>query len=114
MTVVGILSPGEMGASLAKSLRRSGMQVITSLQGRSELTRLRARETDLRDAGSLDAMVQEADLVISVLTPSEAVGVAEQIADGVRRTGAKPVFVDSNAIAPQTVRAMSEAFTSMG
>jgi 3-hydroxyisobutyrate dehydrogenase-like beta-hydroxyacid dehydrogenase len=102
-----------MGASLAKSLRRSGMQVITSLRDRSELTRLRTREVDIRDAGSLDAVVQEADVLISILTPSEAVGVAAQVADSMRRTGARPVFVDSNAIAPQTVRAMSDSFSTM-
>ena len=111
---VGILSPGEMGSSLAKSLRKHGMDVITSLDGRSDLTRLRAAESDVRDAGSLDGVLRECDLVISILTPSEAVGVAAQVAAAMQRTGARPTFVDSNAIAPQTVKAMSSQFQEMG
>ena len=114
VSVVAILSPGEMGSWLAKALRGKGLPVITSLEGRSPLTRLRAQEADIRDAGSLDALVQEAGLVLSVLTPSEAVGVAGQVAESLRRTGAKPVFVDANAIAPQTVRVMSGQFSDLG
>jgi 3-hydroxyisobutyrate dehydrogenase-like beta-hydroxyacid dehydrogenase len=114
VSVVAILSPGEMGSSLATMLRVHGMQVITSLEGRSPLTQVRAREAEIRDAGSLDALVQQADLVMSVLTPSEAVGVAGQVAESMRRTGVKPVFVDANAIAPQTVSVMSDQFLDLG
>jgi 3-hydroxyisobutyrate dehydrogenase-like beta-hydroxyacid dehydrogenase len=116
MTVkaVGILSPGEMGSVLAKSLIKNNMPVVTSLAGRSDLTKLRAQETGIRDAGSIDALVGECDVLLSVLTPSEAVGVADQVASSMRRTGSKPVFADCNAIAPQTVKAMSVQFEGMG
>lgn len=111
---VGMLSPGEMGSTLSKSLRAKGMEVITSLAGRSDLTKLRAREAGIRDAGSLDAVLQQSDVVLSVLTPSEAVGVAAQVAESLERTGARPVFADCNAIAPQTVKAMSAQFLDLG
>jgi 3-hydroxyisobutyrate dehydrogenase-like beta-hydroxyacid dehydrogenase len=116
MTVesVGILSPGEMGSVLAKSMIKNGMNVVTSLEGRSHLTRLRAAETGIRDAGTIDALVAECDVLISVLTPSEAVDVAHHVAESMRRTGSTPIFADCNAIAPQTVRAMSTQFTVMG
>ena len=103
-----------MGASLAISLIGHGMTVVTSLAARSELTRLRAKEVGIRDAGSLDAVLIESDVVLSILTPSEAVGVAAQVADSMRRTGAKTVFADCNAIAPQTVNAMSAQFAALG
>src|SRR6266567_4940529 len=111
---VCMLSPGEMGSTLSKSLRAKGMEVITTLAGRSDLTKLRAQETGIRDAGSLDAALQQSDVVFSVLTPSEAVSVAGQVAESMRRTGARPVFADCNAIAPQTVKAMSAQFLDIG
>src|SRR5204863_636096 len=52
--------------------------------------------------GSLDAVVSEADLIMSILTPSEAEHVADDVAASMARTGARPVFVDCNATARQT------------
>ncbi len=99
---VGMLSPGEMGGSLGKTLRQNGLNVITSLAGRSELTRLRAAEADIRDVGSLDAVVKQSDLVMSVLVPAEAEAVVEAVAASMQRTGSRPVFADCNATARQT------------
>jgi len=116
MTVktVAILSPGEMGSSLGKSLRNNGLDVITSLAGRSDLTRLRAGEVGIRDVGSLDAVVKESDIILSVLVPAEAVGLARSVADTMRRTGARPVYADCNASAPQTVRGMGAVIQDAG
>ena len=92
-----------MGAAIGNVLRHNGVDVVTSLAGRSDLSRLRADEAGIRDAGSVDAVVQESAVVISVLVPSEAVGIAEEIASAMHRAGARPVFADCNAIAPQTM-----------
>ena len=111
---IGVISAGDMGSGIGRTLHDSGANVVTCLEGRSELTRLRAAEASMRDAGSLDALVQEADLVLSVLVPSEASAFAEQLADAMRRTGARPVFADCNAIAPQTVVAMTDGMADLG
>ncbi len=100
---VGILSTGDMGAAIGNVLRHGGLDVATSLAGRSELTTLRATEAGIRDAGSVDALVAQSDLLLSVLVPSEATGVAEAIAGAFSRTAARPPVVECNAIAPQTV-----------
>ena len=100
---VGILSTGDMGAAIGNVLRDGGLDVATSLAGRGELTSLRATEAGIRDAGSVDALVEQADLLLSVLVPSEASAVAEAIAGAFSRTGARPPVVECNAIAPQTV-----------
>ena len=100
---VGILSPGDMGSAIGNVLRQTGLDVLTLLTGRSALTRDRALEAGFRDAGSIDDLVRESDLILSVLVPSEAVRIAEQVTAAMRRTGARPVFADCNAIAPQTV-----------
>ena len=100
---VGILSTGDMGAAIGAVLRHGGLDAATSLAGRSALTAQRAAEADIRDAGSIDALIEQSDLVLSVLVPSEAAGVAEAIAGALARTGARPPVVECNAIAPQTV-----------
>ena len=100
---VGILSTGDMGAAIGNVLRDGGLDVATSLAGRGELTTLRAAEAGIRDAGTIDALVEQSDLLLSVLVPSEASAVAEDIAATFSRTAARPPVVECNAIAPQTV-----------
>ena len=111
---VGILSPGDMGSAIGKILSDSGLDVVTCLEGRSELTRLRAQEAGMRDIQSVDKLIIEADLILSVLVPSKALALAELIADSVGRTGYHPVYADLNAIAPQTVMRINTVMTSVG
>ena len=112
--IVGIMSPGDMGSAIGKILRDAGLDVITCLEGRSELTRLRASEDVIHDVPSLDHLVRESELLLSVLVPSEAVALGERIADSIRRTGARPVFADLNAIAPQTIMNIGRMMTDAG
>jgi 3-hydroxyisobutyrate dehydrogenase-like beta-hydroxyacid dehydrogenase len=116
MTVhsVGIISAGDMGSAIGNVLRHAGLHVVTSLAGRSDLTRRRAERAGLRDVGSLDGVVTASDLLLSVLVPAEAARLAEGVADSMQRTGARPVFVDCNAIAPQTVRGLSARINAAG
>lgn len=100
---VGILSTGDMGAAIGNVLRDGGLDVATSLAGRGQLTTLRATEAGIRDAGSVDALVEQSDLLLSVLVPSEASAIAEAIAGAFSRTDARPPVVECNAIAPRTV-----------
>jgi len=100
---VGIISAGDMGAAIGAMLTSGGVDVATNLTARSELTRKRAAEAGIRDAGSTDALVEECDLLLSVLPPAEAVSIAEEVAGAMARTGARPAFAECNAIAPQTV-----------
>lgn len=112
--VVGILSPGDMGAATGRVLRDGGLDVVTCLEGRSELTRQRAQEAGFRDVPDLEALVREADLVLSILVPAEAVSLAERVAAAMERTGARPVYADCNAIAPRTVKVICERITAAG
>jgi 3-hydroxyisobutyrate dehydrogenase-like beta-hydroxyacid dehydrogenase len=109
---VGILSPGDMGAAIGAVLSHGGLDVATALDGRSALTRLRASEAGIRDAGTVDDLVGSVDFLLSVLVPSEARSLADAVASSLLRTGARPVFVECNAIAPQTVREIETALGS--
>ena len=111
---VGIMSPGDMGAAMGNVLHHNGLEVLTCLAGRSPLSHLRAEEAGFRDVPDIDALVRESDIILSVLVPSEAFGLAEAVAEAMQRTGSKPVYADCNAIAPQTVRTIESLITSKG
>lgn len=100
---VGIMSAGDMGSGFGSVLHAHGLEVYTCLTGRSEFTRLRAQEAGFTDSPDLDHLVSNVDLFLSVLVPSEATQLAQDIAAAMKRTGATPVYADLNAIAPNTV-----------
>lgn len=111
---VAILTPGDMGHSVGNVLRYGGLRVITSLQGRSARTVSLAREAGIEDVGAYETLVREAEIILSILAPSAATALAQRVAEAVRSTGARPVFVECNAIAPQTVRAIGAILTAAG
>jgi 3-hydroxyisobutyrate dehydrogenase-like beta-hydroxyacid dehydrogenase len=59
-------------------------------------------------------LVREADMLLSILVPAEATALAERIARAVRGTDARPLYVDCNAIAPQTARQIAEIVEGAG
>ena len=109
MKKIGVLHPGLMGISVAVSIQNSGHEVYWASEGRSQQTRERAEQYDLHDAGTLAALCQTCDMIVSVCPPHAA----EQVADDVIAQGFQGVFVEANAIAPERAirigRAMAEA-----
>lgn len=111
---VGILSPGDMGSGTGAVLAHAGIEVYTCLAGRGELTRLRAQEAGFRDLPDLDALVQEVDVLLSILVPSEAIALSERVAESLKRTGARIVYADCNAISPGSMKKVESAISSAG
>ena len=111
---VAILSPGDMGHAVGRALTEHGLEVITCLQGRSERTRDLARRANIHDVTSLEELVRQADLVLSILVPAEAVNVAQRIAAALRTTEANTPFADCNATSPQTAESINAIITSAG
>ena len=68
----------------------------------------------MRNTQSVDQLVNESDLILSVLVPSKALALAELIAGSIRRTGYHPAYADLNAIAPQTVMRINTVMTNAG
>ena len=116
MTVntVAILSPGDMGHAVGQALGEHGFEVIACLNGRSERTRRLAEKGSLKDVPTLEDMVSQADLILSILVPSEAIGVARKVAESIRATGAHTPFADCNAVSPQSALAMKDIIDSAG
>lgn len=111
---VGLLSPGDMGGATGRLVQAGGARVLTCLAGRSERTRGLAAASGFADAPSLDDLVREADVILCILVPSEARGVAGAVAAAIRRTGADVTYADCNAISPGTVREIGETITAAG
>jgi 3-hydroxyisobutyrate dehydrogenase-like beta-hydroxyacid dehydrogenase len=101
--VTGFLHPGAMGASLAAVCRGTR---LWSGDGRSDATRARAAAAGMEDVGSLERLVERADVIISVCPPSSAVDVASSVAD----IGFDGIYVDANAISPATARTIGAQF----
>lgn len=111
---IAILSPGNMGGAVGQFLGRNGYTVTTCLAGRSDFTRRKAADCGFHDSGSIEAMVREADLVLSILAPANAAGTAETVARAMKKTGAKPVYADCNATSPQTALEMQRIVEGAG
>jgi len=99
---IGVTSPGDMGQGVAIRLKAAGFQVHTALDGRSARTAELAREAGLNDCGTMQRLVETCDAVFSILNPGAAVDNARKVAAAMRAVRKKIVFVDCNAIAPQT------------
>ncbi len=116
MTVatVGVMSPGDMGSGVGGVLKRNGLRVLTALDGRSDASRSRAKEEGIEDAGSLDELVRESDLILSILVPSEAVQFAENVAAAITRSESEIVVADCNAVSPATAVELEKTITAAG
>ncbi|HET7514816.1 MAG TPA: DUF1932 domain-containing protein [Gaiella sp.] len=108
--VVGIVSAGAMGSALGARLRDGGAHVVVALDGRSGRTRRLAAR--LEDVGALGSLLREADVVLSVVPPEAAVGVASAIAGAAAED--RPVVADLNAVSPGTVREIASLLGEAG
>ncbi|MEE8363863.1 MAG: DUF1932 domain-containing protein [Dehalococcoidia bacterium] len=111
---VGIMSPGDMGHAVGRALGENGYDVVTCLAGRSEHSRELARAGNMRDAGSLEALVGGADLVLAIMPPSATLGFAREAAAAMRASGATPPYADCNAVSPGTARQIADVIQAAG
>jgi 3-hydroxyisobutyrate dehydrogenase-like beta-hydroxyacid dehydrogenase len=99
--VVAVIAPGAMGAAVGKRLVDNGATVLTSLEGRSDETRARAKAAGMTAAK--DDEIARSDFILSILPPGDALKLAQRLVSALTASNAKPVYVDCNAINPKTV-----------
>lgn len=92
-----LLHPGAMGASVGAALVGNGHDVAWVSANRSDATRDRANAAGLRAVALLDEAL-DVDVVISVCPPDAAVAVAQSVTE----RGFSGVYVDGNAVSPDT------------
>ena len=111
---VGILSPGDMGHTVGNVLRQNGLRVITCLEGRSQRTQQLAEKAGIVDVPTYPQFVTEADLILSIMVPAQAMSAASMVAEALQQVDTTLAYADCNAIAPQTVRKLGEIITAAG
>ena len=110
MTTVALLHPGEMGSAVGATLVAGGARTLWVSHGRSAATRVRAQELGLQEVPSLEAAVRESDVIVSVVPPHGALDLARAVA----ALGFAGLYVDGNAVAPETAREMSRVVEGAG
>jgi putative dehydrogenase len=100
--VIAVIAPGEMGSAVGRRLGEHGARVVTSLAGRSEASAARAQRAGFVAIDGDQRLVDEADVILSIVPPGDAVRLAERLAPALARAAGKPIYVDCNAVSPAT------------
>ena len=112
--VVAIIAQGMMGAGIGRRLHESGAEVRTLLSGRSPASAERARAVGMKPAADETALLHGADIFLSILPPGEAEPLARRLAPALTALDNKPVYVDCNAVSPQTAIRIGEIIAPTG
>ena len=116
MTVkkIAILSPGDMGHAVGRVLSEQGFDILTHLEGRSQRTCALAKDAGFRISATLNELIHEADLLLSILVPASAETVAKEIAQSLQETGEATLIADCNAISPMRSEYIGRIIESAG
>lgn len=107
---LGLLHPGEMGASVGAAARQAGARVGWVSDRRSGESRRRAAQAGLEDLSSLEELAARCELILSVCPPDAAVALAESVA----ATGFRGIYLDANAVSTQTAHAIAAIIDNCG
>lgn len=110
--IVAVIAPGMMGSVVAKRLTENGIEVRTSLNGRSGATVARAKAAGMVDAS--DTEIASSDIILSILPPGDALSLAQRLAPALQAVPKKPIYVDCNALDPATVRRVADVVQQVG
>lgn len=109
---LALVAPGAMGSGLGARLVSRGVEVLTTLDGRSASSRARAAQAGMRDVAPRALL--RAPWFFSVVPPADALALARQFAQWCQGAERKPVYVDLNAVNPQTVRQVQAVVEAAG
>ena len=110
-TVV-IIAPGNMGAAVAKRLTENKVTVLTALTGRSEESIKRAHDAGMQ--GVEDRELAKADFLLSIVPPGDALALAKRLAGVLTESNSKPIYVECNAVSPQTMNEIADVVKTTG
>jgi 3-hydroxyisobutyrate dehydrogenase-like beta-hydroxyacid dehydrogenase len=112
MPTIVVIAPGAMGSAIGARLVEHGARVLTALDGRGEASRARAAA-----AGMVDATMAElvaADILLSIVPPADAEALARRLAPALAAAPRKPVYVDANAVSPDTIARIAAVVSETG
>ncbi len=108
--IIVLLHPGAMGSSLGAALVANGHTVRWVGEGRSAASRARAEADAFTEASDLRSGLDGAEMVLSVCPPEFAL----QVGVGVAAAGFRGIYVDANAISPESGRTVAATVAEGG
>src|SRR5712691_11427904 len=114
MAVIGVIAQGTMGSGVARRLSESGAEVRTLLSGRSPASAERAKAAGMVAAANERELLSGAEFFLSILPPGEAEPLARRLAPALTALERKPVYIDCNAVSPQTAVRIGEIIAPTG
>ena len=109
---VAIIAPGSMGAGIGQRLTEHNVTVLTSLAGRTDASAKRAREAGIQPVE--DRALAEADFLLSIVPPGDAVALARRLAPVLTAANKKPAYVECNAVSPPTMLKIADVIAATG
>jgi 3-hydroxyisobutyrate dehydrogenase-like beta-hydroxyacid dehydrogenase len=109
---LAIIAPGNMGAGVGRRLTENRVTVLTSLAGRSEDSVKRAREAGMQPVE--ERVLAEADFLLSIVPPGDALRLAHQLTPILTAANRKPVYVECNAVSPPTMLKIADVIAATG
>jgi 3-hydroxyisobutyrate dehydrogenase-like beta-hydroxyacid dehydrogenase len=101
-----------MGAGIGRRLSENGVAVRTSLLGRSRASAERAEAAGMHPVA--DEAIANCAIILSIVPPAEALGLAWRLAPFLARTEHHPLYIDCNAISPGTTLRVGAALAETG
>jgi putative dehydrogenase len=111
---VGVIAMGEMGSAVARRLHERGATVLTQLMGRSAASASRGERAGAIPVATDDEFTRQSDFILSIVPPGDAVALAERLAPAIKRAKRNIVYVDCNAVSPQTAERIGDALKDTG
>jgi len=109
-----VIATGEMGAAVGGRLHEKGAEVRTSLKGRSAASAARAKKQGFTAIDDDMALLRNAEYVLSIVPPGEAVALAQRLAPAIAATGGRATYIECNAISPATARKAAAVIAPTG
>ena len=100
--IIGLIGLGEMGSEIGRYLIMNDLEVISVYEGRSDVSKKRALNYGIKDAGSVEKLCINSDLIISIIPPDKAIETADLYTSYKNKND--QIYCDLNAISTMTAK----------
>ena len=103
--------PGDMGHGCGKAFKNNNFRVVTCLSQRSIRTKRLAESSGFEDLGTIENVVENSDIILSILPPEFALQQAKIVNDAILKKEKHITYVDCNAVSPETALKINDSIS---
>ena len=92
----GFPSFGRMSLGVSRVIMAAGGRVVTTVEGRSSATRMRAENSGVEIVGTMEAVFDESNLVMSITNQKGSSEVMDRFERWAGTTASRPAFIEAN------------------